>query len=318
MGLEMDHIIEKNNTISRWGKYPHERSVEEALKRSLIIIDKPSGPTSHQVSSWIQDMFDMKAGHSGTLDPNVTGVLPMGLGYSVRVIDLLHNVPKEYIAAMHFHWDVDFERVNEILKEFQGDIYQTPPLKSGVKRERRIRKIFEIEVLDSSDRDYLFFVKCESGTYIRTLCKDIGKAIGTGGHMMDLRRTKSGGFSEEESYILQDVKDALISYRSGDGSMLKEMLLPYERALEVYPKIVVKDTAAGSLLNGADLAVPGILKMEDFKDAEIVSLVSTKGEGIAIGESVYRAEKIMDMDKGLVVKTTRVFHPVGEYPQKWK
>ncbi|MFW5928714.1 MAG: RNA-guided pseudouridylation complex pseudouridine synthase subunit Cbf5 [Thermoplasmatota archaeon] len=314
----MEYIREKVNTISEWGTYPHERGIDEALKRSLIIIDKPSGPTSHQVSAWVQDLFDSKAGHSGTLDPNVTGVLPMGLGYSVRVIDLLHNVSKEYVAAMHFHKDVKFEKVEEIVKEFEGEIYQTPPLRSGVKRERRVRTIYEIKILDYTGRDYLLFVRCESGTYIRTLCKDIGKSIGTQGHMMDLRRTRSGGFSEGESYILQDVKDALVSYEEGDSSGLEEILIPYERALDVFPKVRVKDTAAGSLLNGADLAVPGILETENFEKGDMVSIISPKDEGIAIGKSIYSAEEIMGMDEGLVVKTDRVFHPTGEYPQKWK
>ncbi len=314
----MDHIREKVNTLSEWGKYPHERSIDEALKRSLIIIDKPAGPTSHQVSAWVQELFDCKAGHSGTLDPQVTGVLPMGLGYSVRVIDLLHNVPKEYIAAMHFHSNVDLSQVKEILKGFQGEIYQTPPLRSGVKKERRVRTIYEIEILDHTRRDYLLFVRCESGTYIRTLCKDIGKAAGTRGHMMDLRRTKSGVFLEEESLILQDIKDALLSYNDGDSNELMEMLIPYERALEVFPKLRIKDNAAGSVLNGADLAAPGILEMEDFARNDTVSIVSTKDEGIAIGKAIFSAEDVMDMEEGLVVKTDRVFHPAGEYPKKWK
>jgi len=314
----MDHIREKNNTISDWGKYPHERSVEESIKRSLVVVDKPSGPTSHQVSSWVQELFDLKAGHSGTLDPQVTGVLPMGLGYSVRVIDLLHNVPKEYVTALHFHSNIASNRVEEILKEFHGDIYQTPPLRSGVKRERRIRKIHEIKILDHIGRDYLLFVRCESGTYIRTLCKDIGKSVGTKGHMMDLRRVKSGVFTEGESHILQDIKDAIESYNDGDDSELENILVPYERALDVFSKIRIKDTAAGSILNGADLAVPGILEMEDFRCGDTVSLISAKDEGIAIGKSIYSAEDIMSMDEGLVVKTDRVFHPAGKYPQKWK
>ncbi len=314
----MDHIKEENNTISRWGKYPNERSVEEAFNRSLLIIDKPSGPTSHQVSAWVQDVFGLKAGHSGTLDPKVTGVLPMGLGHSVRVIDLLHNVPKEYVAAFHLHGKVRHDKLKDTIDEFEGDIYQTPPLRSGVKRERRVRKIFDLDLLEHHGRDNLIFIRCESGTYIRTLCKDIGKAVGTNAHMVDLRRISSGGFLEEDSHILQDVKDALISCKKGDDIEIKKMLLPYERALEVYPKLMVKDTAAGSLLNGADLAVPGIMKMEDFCEGDIVSMISPKEEGIAIGRAVRSAEKIMDMEKGLVVKTTRVFHPVGEYPQRWK
>jgi len=314
----MDHIREENNTISRWGKYPHERSIEEMIDRSLVIIDKPSGPTSHQVSAWVQELFGMKAGHSGTLDPNVTGVLPMGLGHSVRVIDLLHELPKEYVAALHLHSRANLNRFKEVLKEFEGKIYQTPPLRSGVKRERRVREIFSIELLENKGRDFLIHVRCESGTYIRTLCKDIGKAMGTNAHMMDLRRINSGGFTEEECQILQDVRDAVVCYQDGDESELKDMLLNYERALDVYPKLLVKDTAAGSLLNGADLAVPGIMQMDDFKEGDIVSLISPKEEGIAIGKAVYSAEKIMNLEKGLVVKTTRVFHPVGEYPQRWK
>lgn len=314
----MKYVKERASNVSKWGEYPHKRSVEDLIPRSILILDKPSGPTSHQVSSWIQRMFDEKAGHSGTLDPNVTGVLPMGIGYSVRLMDLLHTVPKEYVAAMRFHGNVSVSNVRAIFEEYVGEIYQMPPVRSGVKRERRVREIYELELLDHYGQEYLFRVKCESGTYIRTLCKDIGKSLGVGGHMMELRRTVSGGFDEDQCHILQDVRDALEFYKDGDPEQLKEILLPYEKAFDLFPKIRVKDTAAGAILNGADLAVPGIMEMEEFEEGQTVGLISLKGEGLAVGEAVFNADDIMDMNEGLVVDTDRVFHPSGEYPRGWK
>ncbi|MEF8873241.1 MAG: RNA-guided pseudouridylation complex pseudouridine synthase subunit Cbf5 [Candidatus Thermoplasmatota archaeon] len=313
----MKYVIDEENTVSKWGEFPSKRPLEEAIPRSLMIIDKPEGPSSHQVSSWVQRIFGRKAGHSGTLDPNVTGVLPVGLGKTVRLLDLLHSAPKEYVAAMKFHANVDKRKVRDILQEFVGKIYQMPPVRSGVKRRKRKREIYSIELLDSRGRDHLLRVKCESGTYVRTLCKDIGNAVGTGAHMMELRRTEAGRFEEKETIFLHDVKDAYEYHREGSEEDLKEVLLPYERALNIFPKVKVKDTAAGSILNGADLAVPGVLEMDEFSNDDKVALVSVKGEGLAVGKALYDAEDVLDKNKGLVVKTDRVFSPTGEYPKTW-
>ncbi len=314
----MKFVKKKATTFSDWGDQPAQRSVKEMIPRSLVILDKPEGPSSHQVSSWVKNIFDKKAAHSGTLDPNVTGVLPTGIGHSVRVLDLLHKVPKEYIAAMCFHEEVGRQEVKEILKEYQGEIYQTPPLRSGVKRERRKRHVYEIERLDVDCREYLLRIKCESGTYIRTLCKDIGKSLGVGAHMMELRRTEAGGFSEEQVSTLQDLKDAYEFYLEGGEDDLKEVLLPYEEALKIYPQIKVKDTAAGAVLNGADLASPGVLEMDEFSEGDKVVIISAKGEGLAFGKAAYSAEKIVEKEEELVVRTERVFSPSGEYPKRWK
>ncbi len=314
----MEHVREKTCTVSNWGDVPEDRGVEEALPRSLVIVDKPAGPTSHQVSAWVQWMFDMKAGHSGTLDPGVTGVLPMGLGHSVRVVDLLHVAPKEYVAAMRFHGYVEKKEVKKLVEGFTGKIYQMPPVRSGVKRQRRVREIFDLEILDYKRQDYLFRVRCESGTYIRTLCRDMGMCISKGGHMMELRRVDAGNFVENDAYPLYEVRDALERYREGDDRSLKEILVPYEKALELYPRVRIKDTAAGALLEGADLAVPGVLKMDDFKAGDTVGVMSAKEEGIAVGVALKDAEEIINMKEGLVVKTQRVFHPSGEYPRVWK
>jgi len=318
MVLEMKYVREKANTVSEWGEFPSDRSVEDLIPRSLVVIDKPQGPTSHQVSAWVRDIFDEKTGHSGTLDPKVTGVLPMGIGRSVRLLDLLHSVPKEYVAAMRLHGEIDDENLRAILDEFEGEIYQTPPLRAGVKRQRRKRKIFSIEKLDSKDREVLLRIRCESGTYIRTLCKDLGKTLGAGGHMMELRRVEAGGFTEEDQVILQDLRDAYEFYRDSEDEKLKEILMPYERAIEIFPKIRIKDTAAGAVLNGADLAVPGIMEMEDFSKDDRIALISSKDEGIAVGKALYDAEKIESMEEGLVFRSERVFSPSGDYPKRWK
>ncbi len=313
----MKYVVDEVNTLSEWGEFPHDRSIEDMIPRSLVIIDKPEGPSSHQVSAWLKKIFDLKAGHSGTLDPNVTGVLPMGIGKTVRLLDLLHSSPKEYVAAMKFHGNIDKKEVAQVIHEFVGKIYQTPPVRSGVKRRLREREIHSIELLESQGRDHLLKGRCESGTYIRTLCKDIGKAMGTGAHMMELRRTEAGGFKEEETIFLNTVRDAYEYYKVGKEKELKKVLKPYERALDIFPKVRVKDTAAGAILNGADLAAPGVLEMDDFHAGDRVALFSIKGEGLAVGETLYDAEKIASREKGIVVKTDRVFSPTGRYPKRW-
>ncbi len=310
----MRYVKDKVNTVSKWGDFPHQRSIEDLIPRSVMIIDKPKGPTSHQVSSWVQRMFSSKAGHSGTLDPNATGVLPMGIGYSVRMMDLLHVAPKEYVASMRFHSTVKKTGVEEVLEKFEGDIYQMPPVRSGVKRKVRTRTIYELELLDFRGKDCLLRVRCQSGTYVRTLCKDIGKALGVGGNMEELRRTEAGGFTEKESHILQRVKDALVYYEDGEEGYLREILKPHEEVFGLYPSVKVKDTAAGSILNGADLAAPGLVEFDKFSSGDRVGVASVKGEILALGVALYPAEKMMEMDEGLVVRTERVFHPSGEYP----
>ncbi len=314
----MKYVRDRIDTVSPYGESPQDRALKDMIKRAIVIIDKPSGPTSHQLSAWVQNICGMKAGHSGTLDPNVTGVLPMGIGHSVRVMDLLHAAPKEYIAAVKFHNNISKREVSSLIEEFTGEIYQMPPIRSGVKRRMRKRTVYDMELLDNVQNEYLIRIRCESGTYIRTICKDMGTASGTGAHMMELRRTEAGGFKERDCCTMQDLYDAFEFYRQGDPTWLSSILSPYERALGLYPGIKIKDTAAGSILNGADLAVPGILEMDEFKSGDDVVLYSTKGEGLAYGTALYDPSQIMDMDEGLVIKSERVFKPTGNYPTRWK
>ncbi len=232
-----------------YGKDPNTRTIPELLDKGVINLDKPYGPTSHEVTAWVKNILHIKkAGHSGTLDPHVTGVLPMMLGESTRLVRVLLLSGKEYVCVMRLHSDVPEIKVKAMLSEFQGVIYQRPPLVSAVKRQLRKRTIYYIEFMEMRGRDVLFKVGCEAGTYIRKLCHDIGEALGTGAHMYELRRTKSGPFREDETLItLQDLTDAYFYYKEGDEAPLRKIILPMEHALKNLPRIIVKDTAAGAL-----------------------------------------------------------------------
>ena len=209
---EADKIVElsSDTTDFRWGKVPTDRTIEELLQYGIMNLDKPPRPTSHEVVSYVKKILDLsRAGHSGTLDPHVTGVLPIALSKATRILDTLLLAGKEYVCNMRLHKDVEEERIRGIMKEYLGEIYQRPPLRSSVKRVLRIRKIYENEIIQIKEREVLFRVSCQAGTYIRKYCHDIGQSLSCGAHMKELRRIRSGPFSEED-YLstLQDLFDA--------------------------------------------------------------------------------------------------------------
>ena len=196
---------------SEWGTRPEERSIAERIRLGVAIVDKPGGPTSHQVSAWVRDMFGVpKAGHSGTLDPRVTGVLPVALADATRAVEAVLEGDKEYVGVMQLHQDVDERRVRSMMARFVGEIYQIPPIRSAVKREQRTRHVYDLEPLEVDGRNVLFRVRCESGTYIRTLCADIGDALGVGANMVDLRRTRAATFGEADAHPLNAFRDAIV------------------------------------------------------------------------------------------------------------
>ncbi len=308
-------------TTSKYGMPPEERSIEDLCKSGVILLDKPRGPTSHQVSAWVKDILGIpKAGHGGTLDPRVTGLLPVTLGSATNAVATIHIGGKEYVGIMRLHSDVQKEEIAQIFSEFTGNIYQTPPVRSAVKRELRIREIYYLELLEIEKRLVLFKVGCESGTYIRTLCHDIGDALGIGAHMLELRRTKAAGFVEEQTVSLHDLKDAYVFWKEdGMETELRKVILPVERLLDHLPKIVVKDSAVDALCHGANLALPGIVELDsEIKKGDTVAILSQKGEGIALGKSHLTSVAILEKDKGIAVKTERVLMAPGTYPKLWR
>jgi len=308
-------IFIKKNVKGEFGSPPEDRPLEDTLNYGIINLDKPKGPTSHQISDYVKKILNInKAGHSGTLDPQVTGVQPIALGRATRIAQFLLTAPKEYVGVMHIHNDADENQLREVFAKFIGKIKQLPPIKSAVKRQERVREIYDFGILEIDGKDVLFKVRCEAGTYVRKLCHDLGKALGTGAHMAELRRIKAGPFTEEDNLItLQDLADACYYYtEEGNQNFLHHCIQPIEKAVSHLPKCWILDTTIISLTHGRDLAIPGISKLENFKKGEIVAIMTLKGELVALGESVMSAVEINTKEKGLAVAIKKVFMAIPQ------
>lgn len=305
----------------KWGKRPSDRTVGELLRGGVIILDKPSGPTSHQATAWARDALHMeKAGHGGTLDPYVSGVLPVTLGKAVRLTDVVLSSDKEYICLMRLHADRPEKRIREVMSRFVGRIYQLPPVRSAVKRQLRIRRIKELEILQISGRDVLFRVECDAGTYVRTLCVDVGDVLGCGASMTELRRSRSGRMTEDRAYTLQEIRDAYVFWQQyGHGEYLRDMIIPLEALVEPLPKVVVKATAVDAVCHGASLSVRGVHMLDsDIRKNALVAMMTARGELIGLGRMAMSTDKLMAAKAGIAVETKRVIMDRGHYPRMWR
>ncbi len=293
--------------------------MREYIEKGVVVIDKPPGPTSHEVVSWVRDILAVsKAAHTGTLDPKVSGVLPVLLAVATKLTGIFH-ADKEYVCLMKLHGDVNEARVREVAAEFTGKIYQRPPLKSAVRRRVRIRTVHYIDIKEIEGREVLMIVGCEAGTYIRMLCHHIGLALGVGAHMAQLRRTKSLPFDESDMTTLQDLKDAYVLYEEGEEGFLRELIIPMEHTLGHLRCIIVKDTAVDALCHGANLAVPGISRIEDgINIGEQVVIYTNKGEAVCMGRALMSSDEMLRAEEGICVDTDRVFMAPGTYMRVWK
>ena len=302
------------------GRPPTKRPIDQHLQYGVINLDKPDGPTSHQVVAWLKEALGIeKAGHGGTLDPGVTGVLPVALLKATRVVRTLLEAPKEYVCVLDLHRDVPPERTRKVLLEFQGPIWQVPPLKSAVKRELRQRTIYRTEVMEVTPRQALFRSSCEAGTYMRKLCTDVGLVLGPGGNMRALRRTRTGPFAEDTAVSLQDVRDAFEHWKeTKDEAWLREVVRPVEELVAHLPRVVIRDSAVDALCHGADLAIPGVVEVEKrMKPDDLAAVFTLKGELVAVGTAKMDAEGAATRESGIVLKTERVVMDLGTYPRKW-
>ncbi len=319
---DLEFKVNEIETNPKWGKKPSERTVEELLDFGVINIDKPSNMTSHEVSAFIKKFLQLdKVAHGGTLDPKVTGVLPIALNRATPIARTWLSGDKEYVMVIKLHGDVDDSELLRVLKEFQGEIYQRPPLKSAVVRRTRVRRINKIEFLEKKGRYVLVRVSCQAGTYMRKLATDIGDVLGVGAHMYELRRIKSGAFREDETLkTLQDLVDAWHFYKEeGEEKYIKQVILPAETGVLHLPRIIVNDGAVGAITYGAPLFAPGIVALTmDIKPGSIVAILTVKGELVALGIVDYNSEKILEMKKGKITRDTRVLMPRDIYPPLWK
>jgi len=313
-------IKSEEETNPEYGKSPDERTIEELINSTVIIVDKHSGPTSHQISAWVRDMFNVKSGgHSGTLDPQVTGVLPVALENATKAMPVLTGLDKEYVGVMHLHKEVPEDLLrNVIIEKFIGKIKQRPPVKSAVARVEREREIYFFDILELDEKDVVFKVGCEAGTYIRKLCHDIGQALKVGAHMSELRRNKVGDFTEEQSHSLVEIRDGYEFWKeNNDETNLRKILLPVEYATMHVKRIFVKDSAVDALTNGSPLYPAGITRTQkDIVRGETVVIMTLKEELIALGISKMTSDEMVKRKTGVVVRVDRVLMNRGVYP-KW-
>ena len=288
------------------------RPLEDLLKKGVVNVDKPAGPTSHEVAAWVKRILRVtKAGHIGTLDPKVTGVLPVLLQDATKAVGALVNLPKEYVCVLHLHKAVPENLVRDTLREFTTVIYQRPPLKSAVRRQIRKREIYYIDVLERQGNDVLFKVGCEAGTYIRKLCHDVGEVLGVGAHMQELRRTRAGPFDESKLSTLHDLTDAYHFWvEDSDEAPLRDIVMPVERALSHLPKITIRDTAVDAVCHGARLAEPGVISLAEVEKKQLVGIYTARDEIVALGISV--------LEGGVIAQVKRVIMEPGTYPRLWK
>ena len=315
-------MIDQDITNEEFGTYYDKRNVEQLLNYGLIILDKPPGPTSHEVVAWTKRILKIpKIGHSGTLDPQVTGVLPLGLGEATKALGVLLLGPKEYQAVGRLHSLISKERLDDVLKQFQGEIFQKPPQRSSVVRRTRIRKIYEMELLEQKERLLLLRVLCEAGTYIRKLFYDIGEVLGPGATMIELRRSRVHQFDESQKLVtLHELSDAFSYWEEKkDDSKLLKFIQPIEHALSEVKSIVIRDTAVDALCHGAQLAIPGILEISPIlKKGELVAIYTQKGEIVALAEAVMSDYEIKDSVKGHAFQTKRIIMTSNTYPKSWR
>ncbi len=294
---------------------PDERSPAELLTFGVVNLDKPPGPSSHQVSGWLRDAVAEtlaergadasidQAAHAGTLDPKVTGCLPVMLGDATRLAQVFLEGAKEYVAVLECHAPVPAD-AESVVAEFEGPIYQKPPRKSAVSRRLRVREIYDLEVLEREERQLLLRIRCESGTYVRKLCHDLGLALGTGGHMGHLRRTATTPFDDTDLHSAYEFLDALAFWLEDDDSdPLYEVVDPAERILEDIPRVVIAESAAREVANGAPVYAPGVLEVEaGTTEGDLVACFTPNDAAVCLGTLVGDG----DADSGVVVDLERV------------
>ena len=304
---------------------PTTRSLAEHLRYGVINLDKPANPSSHEVVAWLKRILRVeKTGHSGTLDPKVTGSLIVCIDRATRLVKAQQGAGKEYVCVCRLHGvpHGGKKSVERGIDTLTGALFQRPPLISAVKRQLRIRTIYKSKMYEYDEARNLvvFWVSCEAGTYIRTLCVHLGLLLGVGGHMQELRRVRSGICSESKNLAtMHDILDAMwVCDNLKDETYLRRVVMPLEILLTGYKRVVVKDSAVNALCYGAKLMIPGLLRFEDsIEVGDECVLMTTKGEAIAVGVAEMTAAVMATCDHGSVAKVKRVVMERDTYPRRW-
>jgi H/ACA ribonucleoprotein complex subunit 4 len=286
---------------------------------AFVLVDKPRGPSSHQVTAWARDLIGVPlAGHAGTLDPNVSGLLWVGVGPALKLVPLVLEFPKRYVGSIAFHGRVTAKELERAIVEFTGPVYQTPPVRSAVKRERRVRTIHRLRLVELDGTHAIVDLVADSGTYVRTLAVDLGEALGVGASLEELRRVGTGPFGESDGVTLAQLADAQEARRAGDPAPLLALLHPVEEVWREFPRIVLKDGAASAVAHGAGLASGGIAStVGTFSKGGRVVLVDRSGQLVAVGVARFDGKEMGSVRHGWVVDETRVFVDPARFPALW-
>ncbi|XP_051942104.1 H/ACA ribonucleoprotein complex subunit DKC1 isoform X1 [Hippocampus zosterae] len=306
------------------GSNPLKRNIQDYIKSGFINLDKPANPSSHEVVAWIRRILRVeKTGHSGTLDPKVTGCLIVCIDRATRLVKSQQSAGKEYVGIVRLHNAIESEHaLARAMETLTGALFQRPPLIAAVKRQLRVRTIYESKLVeyDAERRLGIFWVSCEAGTYIRTLCVHLGLLLGVGGQMQELRRVRSGVMGEKDNLVtMHDILDAQWQFdHNKDESYLRRVVFPLEKLLVSHKRLVMKDSAVNAICYGAKIMLPGVLRYEDGIEVnQDIVVITTKGEAICTAVALMTTAVISTCDHGVVAKIKRVIMERDTYPRKW-
>ncbi len=259
-------------------KIKQNKTTEELLEFGILNINKPSGPTSFDISDFVRKKLGIrKTSHFGTLDPKITGVLPIALNRACKLTGFFLGEDKEYIGIMRIHEDVDLDIIRKAIEEkFTGKILQTPPKRSRVKRQERERDVKNFELLEKNEKEILFRAEVQGGTYIRKLISDLGDYMKIGAHMLELRRIRAGIFIEDDKIYpavnLYDFEKVVDEYKNGNDEGLRKIIIPAEIIMKVYPCVEIKKDNLKKIFTGKPISNDDLIKKEKFEKDEIVCI----------------------------------------------
>jgi H/ACA ribonucleoprotein complex subunit 4 len=306
------------------GSSPLNRPIDEYVKAGFINLDKPVNPSSHEVVAWIKKILRVqKTGHSGTLDPKVSGSLIVCIEKATRLVKSQQSAGKEYVGIVRFYSNIgDAKRLTQALETLTGALFQRPPVIAAVKRNLRVRTIYESKLVEFNEKKQLgiFWISVEAGTYVRTHCVHLGLLLGTGAIMQELRRVRSGIQSEKDQMVsMHDILDAQYAYdHFKDETYLRRVIKPLEALLVSHKRIIMKDSAINAICYGAKILLPGVLRYDDGIELnEQIVIVTTKGEAIALAIAQMTTAVMSTCDHGIVAKIKRVIMERDTYPRKW-
>jgi len=315
------HVLEENaQTDEAFGCSPDDRTLEQRLASGFILLDKPAGPTSHQLAAWARSLLGLeRLGHGGTLDPFATGVLPLMAGRCMKITNKILKHKKTYIAVLRFKSMPDEGLLAEVMASLTGRIYNVPPEVSAVKVQVRTRTIHAFELLDTDGNDALVRIVCDAGTYIRTMARDMGLLLNTPVDLKELRRETSGTFSLDQCVTMDQLADAVWLWKEcGEEAALKAMVHPIEKLLAKAPRCQIKDSAVAAVAYGAPLLRPGLVTLPaGHKKGKELLVTSLKGEAVGYVKLKADADDIAGMQDGEIARPSMVLMDTDVYPRRW-